>query len=230
MTAGPQPASEAVAANRGSISAAFAATLGALLPAALAGALALSPARAGAQPATVPATPTLIPNVPPLATDPPAGPAPYDAAVREYRAGNLDGSLALVDGALRVTPRDPQLRFLRGVILNDRKQPQAAIAVFRSLIDDFPELPEPYNNVAVIHASQGDLDGARRALEEAIRAMPTYALAHENLGDVYLQMAARAYEQARKLDPRSTSASTKLALARDLVARIQAPAEIRNLR
>jgi len=83
--------------------------------------------------------------------------------------------------------------------------------------EDFPELPEPYNNLAVLYASEGQLDSARAALEMALAAAPNYATALENLGDVYLQMAADAYQRAAKLDPSNRQAGAKLALSRELI-------------
>jgi len=83
----------------------------------------------------------------------------------------------------------------------------------------------------VIHAGRGEWEAARQALEQSVRAVPTYALAHENLGDIHLQLAARAYEQAGRLDARNQSTRSKLALARDLIARVQAvPPDSRNPR
>ncbi len=156
---------------------------------------------------------------------------PYDGAIAAYRSGRVDEALALTDRALLADPRNPQLRFLRGTILAERGRVDDAVGVFRALVEDFPELPEPYNNLAVIHANRGELDAARAALEQSIRAVPTYALAHENLGDVLLQQAARAYEQAGRLDPRNESARGKLALARELIGRAKAlPVDPRNPR
>jgi len=57
-------------------------------------------------------------------------------------------------------------------------------------------------------------------LVQAVRALPGYALAQENLGDVYLRMAARAYERAGQLDPRNADSRNKLALARELLAKV----------
>jgi tetratricopeptide (TPR) repeat protein len=148
---------------------------------------------------------------------------PYDTAIAAYRGGRVDESLAIVERALQSDPRNPQLRFLRGVILTEKRRSDDAIEVFRALIEDFPELPEPYNNLAVIHAGRGAWDAARAALEQSIRTVPTYALAHENLGDIHLQLAARAYEEAGRLDPASTSARSKLSMARELIGRVQAP-------
>jgi tetratricopeptide (TPR) repeat protein len=148
---------------------------------------------------------------------------PYDTAIAAYRAGRIDESLALTERALQSDPRNPQLRFLRGVILAETQRLDEAVEVFRALIEDFPELPEPYNNLAVIHAGRGAWQAARAALEQSISAVPTYALAHENLGDIHLQLAARAYEEAGRLDPASPSARSKLSMAREMIGRVQAP-------
>jgi tetratricopeptide (TPR) repeat protein len=50
------------------------------------------------------------------------------------------------------------------------------MAVFSKLTEDYPELPEPYNNLAVLYAQQKQYDKARTALEMAIRIHPGYAL------------------------------------------------------
>jgi Flp pilus assembly protein TadD len=196
---------------------------------ALAAALAAAPAaRAqglGLQDVSTPgtqATPALGQQV---AVPEPVRPAlttPYDGAFAAWRAGRADEALRLAEDGLKTDPRDPRLRFLRGVILSERGRADDAIAVFRAMTEDFPELPEPYNNLAVLQAQRGDWDSARAALEQSIRAVPGYALAHENLGDIHLQLAARAYEQAGRLDPRSASARDKLAMARELIVRVQA--------
>lgn len=149
--------------------------------------------------------------------------AAYQEASRLARAGDRERALQVTEAALRNSPRDAQLRFLRGVLLAENGRRSDAVDAFESLIADFPELPEPYNNLAVLHAAAGDLDKARGSLESAIRALPNYALAHENLGDVYLRMAARSYEFALREAPTSRSAQDKLALARELVQRVTPP-------
>ena len=156
---------------------------------------------------------------------------PYDGVIAAYRAGRVDEALGVTDEALKTDPRNAQLRFLRGVILAERGRTDEALAMFRGMTEDFPELPEPYNNLAVIHAGRGEWEAARQALEQSVRAVPTYALAHENLGDIHLQLAARAYEQAGRLDARNQSTRSKLALVRELIARVQAvPPDSRNPR
>jgi Flp pilus assembly protein TadD len=132
-------------------------------------------------------------------------------------AGKRQDALARADAVLAKNPRDSQMRFVRGVILTELKRPAEAREVFRRLTEDFPELPEPYNNLAVLYASEGQLDSARAALEMALAAAPNYATALENLGDVYLQMATDAYQRAAKLDPSNRQAGAKLALSRELI-------------
>jgi len=133
-----------------------------------------------------------------------------------FKQGQLDRALDRVDAYLKTRPKDARGRFLRGIILAEQNKPNDAIKVFTELTQDFPELPEPYNNLAVLYASQGQYEKARSALEMAIRTHPSYATAHENLGDIYAKMASQAYDKALQLDKGNTAAQTKLNLIKDL--------------
>ena len=128
------------------------------------------------------------------------------------RSGKLAEALTKADQYLVSKPRDPQMRFLKGVIQTESGKPTDAIGTFVKLTEDYPELPEPYNNLAVLYASQGQYDKARAALEMAIRTNPSYATAHENLGDVYAKLASQAYSKALQLDSSNTGVQPKLAL------------------
>lgn len=132
------------------------------------------------------------------------------------RANKFAEALAKVSGHLDSKPADPQMRFLKGVIQRQLGQPDEAIATFTSLTQDYPELAEPYNNLAVLYAAQGQYDKARTALEMAIRTNPGYATAYENLGDVYARLASQAYSQALQLDSGNTLVAPKLALIREV--------------
>ena len=116
------------------------------------------------------------------------------------------------------------MRFLKGVIQTEAGRPADAIATFTKLTEDYPELPEPYNNLAVLYAGQSQFDKARAALEMAIRTNPSYATAHENLGDVYAKLASQAYSKALQLDAGNTGVQPKLALIRELFAAAAAKA------
>jgi Flp pilus assembly protein TadD len=133
------------------------------------------------------------------------------------RAGNPASALAAVDKHLSLKPQDADGRFLRGVILTELARSDEAFDVFLVLTQDYPELPEPYNNVAVLYAARGEYERARANLEMAIRAKPDYAIAYENLGDIYARLSSQAYEKAAQLDARNRNAAAKLALARELV-------------
>ncbi len=140
----------------------------------------------------------------------------YQDATALYQQGDRAAALQRVERFLVDHPRDARARFLKGMILTDQNRTEDAIAVLRSLTEDFPELPEPHNNLAALYANQGNYDEARRALEMAIRSHPGYAIAYENLGDIYAALAAQAYEKALQLDSSSATARAKLTLVREL--------------
>jgi tetratricopeptide (TPR) repeat protein len=140
----------------------------------------------------------------------------YADVSQMVRAGKLAEALVKADQYLTTKPRDPQMRFLKGVIQRDSGKTTEAIATFTRLTEDFPELPEPYNNLAVLYAGQSQFDKARTALEMAIRTNPSYSTAHENLGDVYAKLASQAYSKALQLDNDNQAVPPKLALIREL--------------
>jgi tetratricopeptide (TPR) repeat protein len=105
-----------------------------------------------------------------------------------------------------------------GLILTEMGRPADAIAVFTKLAEDYPELPEPYNNLAVLYAQQKQYDKARTALEMAIRTHPSYSIAHENLGDVYAKLASQAYDKALQLDSSNAATQSKLSMIRELIS------------
>ena len=133
------------------------------------------------------------------------------------RAGQNDQALQKVDAYLATKPKDAQGRFLKGLILTEQNKTADAIGIFSKLTEDYPELPEPYNNLAVLYAGQGQYEKARQALEMAIRTHPSYATAHENLGDVYAKLASQAYDKALSLDSSNATAQTKLAMVKELI-------------
>ncbi len=136
---------------------------------------------------------------------------------QQFRKGDLTGALDRANRYLAKNPKDAQARFLKGLILADQGKTNDAITLFTGLTEDYPELPEPYNNLAVLYASQSKYEAAKNALEMAIRTHPSYATAHENLGDIYAKMASLAYDKALALDSKNATAQTKLALIQDMI-------------
>lgn len=137
---------------------------------------------------------------------------------RLIKQGQFPQAMEKVDAYLSSRPKDAQGRFLKGLIYTEMNKPADAIAVFTKLSEDYPELPEPYNNLAVLYAQQKQYDKARTALEMAIRTHPSYAIAYENLGDVYAKLASQAYDKALQLDNSNSATQNKLALIRDLIS------------
>ena len=138
-------------------------------------------------------------------------------ASKLLKSGQHQQALERVNRVLAGKPRDPQARFLKGLIFAEQGSPKEAVDIFHKLTQDYPDLPEPYNNLAVLYAAQGQYDKARAALEQSIRTHPSYATAYENLGDVYAKLASQAYDKALQIDSANAGAKNKLALVRDLV-------------
>ena len=132
------------------------------------------------------------------------------------QTGLLPEAMQKADAFLTQHPKDAQMRFLKGLIFAEQNKTAEAISVFTKLTEDYPDLPEPYNNLAVLFASQNQFDKARAALEMAIRTNPSYGTAHENLGDVYAKLASQSYDKALQLDSGNSAAKLKLTLIRNL--------------
>ena len=145
---------------------------------------------------------------------------------RLHYAGQTTAAMQRADQFLATKPKDPQMRFLKGVMLSDSKLDTQAIAQFQKLTEDYPDLAEPYNNLAALYAAAGDYAKARATLEQALRTNPGYATAHENLGDVHAALASQSYARALQLEPKNVTVPPKLALVRELFKRrdVGAPA------
>jgi len=122
----------------------------------------------------------------------------------------------IVEQLLDSDKENPQLLFITGVLLSELGETDEAINVFVSLTKSHPALPEPYNNLAVLYAQNGNFDLAKIALEKSIKTHPSYATAHVNLGDLYTRMASESYNQALQIDKSNKNAKTKLSLIKKL--------------
>jgi tetratricopeptide (TPR) repeat protein len=160
-----------------------------------------------------------------------AAPPTLQDANQALRKGQSAVALEKINAYLASHPKDAQGRFLKGLILTELGRNADAIKIFTELTEDYPELPEPYNNLAVLYAAQADYERAKQNLEMAIRTHPSYATAHENLGDIYAKLASQAYDKALQLDKSNVSAQTKLALIQELfspAARLPEPAKAKE--
>ncbi|SEK28699.1 Tetratricopeptide repeat-containing protein [Roseateles sp. YR242] len=130
-----------------------------------------------------------------------------------WASGKRDQAIQAAENALKTTPDDPRLRFTLGTMLMEQRQLERARVIFTSLIEDYPDLADPYNNLAVIHAARGEYEAARQSLTRALELQPDHAQAQENLGDVLMRLAQQAYERALK-QPLGDDSALRLKLQR----------------
>ena len=135
---------------------------------------------------------------------------PHNDVRKLMRQAKYPQALLLVNKGLATNPRDPQMQFWQGFIFEQLGQPEMAITVYLALTQEYPELPEPHNNLGVLYAAKGDYPKAKASLEAALRANPNYATAHENMGDVLLNMSRQAYERAVSINPSQRDAAKKI--------------------
>lgn len=176
------------------------------LRATLAVALAAAPGAAALaqKTSTIPQGPAVRDNTPEI-----------DASIAQK---NWAASLTQLDARIASNPRDAQAKFKRSTVLAHLNRDDDAIAAFTELTQLYPELPEPYNNLAALYAKHGRYAEARAALETATKVNPGYGLAYENLGDLYLRMADEAYRRSLSLGKASPTTTQRLADIQKVIA------------
>lgn len=134
--------------------------------------------------------------------------------VREaLRAGDSGAAASLLDPLLLANPGDPDAQLLAAEIKWQNGDSAAALSSLQALAELYPVRPEPLNNQAVILAAVGRTAEARELLEKAMSLQPGFRETYRNLGDLYSQLAAEAYQQATGIAP-SKSALGSLRLSR----------------
>ncbi|MDE2131715.1 MAG: tetratricopeptide repeat protein [Betaproteobacteria bacterium] len=169
---------------------------------------------AAADPApALPATPSLPATQEGTAPAPlPEKPVPTPRDIQQLvSAGKLEEALTALNRYLEVNSQDGSMQFLKAQLLTRTGKTDDAIATLENLTERFPEMVAPYNNLAVLYASQNRLEDARKILEMAVAVQPNYPTAYENLADVYLALARRAYARALTLDPNNKTLKAKAA-------------------
>ena len=118
-------------------------------------------------------------------------------------------ALDQLDARLKTNPQDAQAKFKRATVLARLGRDDEAIEALQALTQEYPELPEPYNNLAALYAKRGQYDNARATLETAVAANPSFGLAYQNLGSLYLKLAQDAYTHASTIDKRDSESTTR---------------------
>jgi len=117
---------------------------------------------------------------------------------RLIKARKYQDAVTQINADLKQTPRNVQLRFVKARLQIEMRQFDQAKKTLIEITQQFPELPEPYNNLAAIAANQGQWIEARDYLELALKLRPSYAIASANLGEIYIRLGAQVYGDAAK--------------------------------
>jgi Tfp pilus assembly protein PilF len=148
---------------------------------------------------------------------------PHNEVQKAMRQAKYPLALKLIEQTLAKNPRDPQMLFWKAYVFEKQNQSELAQPIYLDLTQQFPELPEPHNNLGVLLAAQGQYDMAQVEFEAALRSNPTYAIAQENLADVLLHQAALLYQHALNNDSKLSSAKKKLELLQPALTPTQKP-------
>lgn len=132
--------------------------------------------------------------------------------------GDLVSALRVSAAAMASNVQDPQARFLHAVVLMELRRDAEALLAFTQMSQEYPELPEPFNNLALLHVRAGRLELARQSLETALRNDPGHPAARANLGEVYLMLAVQAWQQVDNTGTLAPRLVRKLEAARALLA------------
>lgn len=134
----------------------------------------------------------------------------YTEVNDKITAGQLETAQSMITRHLQKQPSDPQMRLMQSQIQAAQGQTALAQETLEALTQEFPELPEPYNNLAALYAQQHAFEKALNSLAQAIRARPDYALALENMGDVHVALARQSYLKSKALPSQNPLMSLRL--------------------
>jgi tetratricopeptide (TPR) repeat protein len=100
------------------------------------------------------------------------------------------------DQILIEQPTNAKIQFLTAYAYQMDQQMNRAKELYEHLIQEYPELPEPRNNLAMIYLDKGNSDKASQLLIDALNTHSSYSMAYNNLGRIYRSIASATYRQA----------------------------------
>lgn len=113
---------------------------------------------------------------------------------------------------LKKQPDNDQILFLTALAFQQNQQPKQALRYYQQLSQHNPDLPEPLNNMALIHLQQGNHDQAVDALIASLKTHPAYATAWQNLSNLYQGLASEAYRKALSEENKTSQVLDKIQL------------------
>ena len=93
---------------------------------------------------------------------------------------------------------DVQLIFLEARAYSGKGDRAKAIEIYREMAYKYPELAEPWNNMAALQMQAGLAEQALESVKMALVIRPNYAIANHNIGLIYTQLANQSFNQARR--------------------------------
>jgi len=136
---------------------------------------------------------------------------PHNDVRKLLRQAKYPQALLLVNKGLAANPRDPQMRFWQAFLFEQLDQPDMAQQVYLDLTREYPDLVEGLFYLGFIYwMPASDYPNAKASLDAALRANPNYAAAHENMGDLLVNMARQSYERSLALEPKQRDIAQKI--------------------
>ncbi|MDZ4739201.1 MAG: tetratricopeptide repeat protein [Alphaproteobacteria bacterium] len=140
------------------------------------------------------------------------------AAVSALQKGDIPSACALLEGALKSAPDDPDALQLMGIVHRRLGNLSEAARFFRKSLKINAAQPHTLNNLGITTATLGDLDEAKTCYERAIALAPQFADAHYNLGLLLSgrnewQSACDRLKHATRLQPKNGKAFEALGIA-----------------
>ena len=136
---------------------------------------------------------------------------------KSLKAKKYTEAISQIDAQLKKTPQNIQLRFIKTRIQIELRQFELAKKTLLEITQQFPELAEPYNNLAALAANKNQWIEARDYLEMALKLKPTYAVALANLGEVYIRLGIQTYEEAAKAQTNQRQYSIRAKALQDIL-------------
>lgn len=134
----------------------------------------------------------------------------YQAAESLATNGNPELALKQLEARLASAPDDAKASYLKGLILMQLGKADEAERWFKMMQANFPDLPQPYNALAVIYTGRGDLLSAENTLQALLAQNPNHRNAQINLANIYIKLARQSYQKALNANPKDTAIAAKL--------------------
>lgn len=142
----------------------------------------------------------------------------FQAAVKQYNAGNYAEAAAQLESLLREVPQSFEAHELLGMAYAGESKSSLANEHLHEAVRLKPNSAAARTNLAANLIGMGDLEGAQQQLKEAVALEPRNYDANHNLGEIYLKQGQLAdaipfLKQAQQIKPNGYDNGYDLSLA-----------------